>query len=142
MSAAAKMTPLHSVLSTSNETELPARLRAFAQEIAAEISIAAPEQSEQLISVLIAELAMSAADQRRRAERQKHQMECITAAKARGVRFGRKKQPLPDDFDEYYQAWQDGMLSLREAAESCGMGKTAFHREAQRRKEQEAAVPQ
>ena len=55
------------------------------------------------------------------------------------VKFGRQPSVLPDDFDEYYQAWRDGSLSLREAAESCGMGKTTFQRAALR-KQQDAEL--
>lgn len=110
-------------------------LRSFAQEIVAELSELSSSGSENSLDIFISELVLAAADQRRRVERKQHQMECIAAAKARGVKFGRQPSVLPDDFNEYYQAWRDGSLSLREAAESCGMGKTSFQRAALRKQQ-------
>lgn len=115
------------------------KLRSFAQEIVAELSELPSSGSENSLDMFISELVLAAADQRRRMERKQHQMECIAAAKARGVKFGRQPSALPDDFDECYQAWRDGSLSLREAAESCGMGKTSFQRAALR-KQQDAEL--
>lgn len=112
-----------------------ADIRTLAQELVAEISAAAPEQSEELLSALIAELALSAADERRRNERRQHQRACVAAAQARGVQFGRPRTPLPDNFDQSLQLWQDGKISLREAARACGMEKTTFQRAAMRRDE-------
>ena len=54
------------------------------------------------------------------------QAEGIAAAKARGVRFGAPYKALPDNFEELRQAWRGGQLSLRAAAEVCGIPKTTF----------------
>lgn len=112
------------------------QVRALAKELVAEISSAGSECGDELLSVFVSEVVLSAADQRRRAERKQHQMECITAAKERGVRFGASRKPLPDNFEYCYQAWQDGELSMREAAESCGMPRVSFKRAVDRRKEE------
>lgn len=116
------------------------KLRSFAEEIVAELSESPASGGESPLDIFVSELVLSAADQRRRMERRQHQMECIAAAKARGVKFGRQPTALPDDFEEYYQAWRDGSLTLREAAKSCGMGKTTFQRAALR-KEQGVELP-
>ena len=44
------------------------------------------------------------------------QAEGIAAARARGVQFGRKPVPLPDNFEEIYQLWQTKEISTCEAA--------------------------
>lgn len=129
---------LQNAASTSDEAERLTHLRSFAQELTAEIYEVSPENGEGMLSTLIAELAMSAADRRRKIERCKHQRECVAAAQARGVQFGRRTKPLPDNFDEYRQAWLDGEMSLRAAAESCGMTSSTFQRAVLR--QEQAAV--
>lgn len=96
---------LQNAASASDERERQKHLRSFAQALSAEIAVASPEHSEEILSTLIAELAMSAADHRRKAERRQKQAEGIAAAKARDVRFGRKPKPLPDNFDKSRQTW-------------------------------------
>lgn len=108
------------------------KLRLMAQELAAGLFALDSECGGELLDAFISELVLSAADQRRKAERCKHQRACVAAAQARGVRFGRTPKPLPENFDVFYQAWRGGELSMREAAESCGMDKNSFHRAVQR----------
>lgn len=55
------------------------------------------------------------------------QAEGIAAAHARGVKFGRPQIPLPDNFMEIYQQWEQGELSVREAARLCGLSKSTFY---------------
>lgn len=55
------------------------------------------------------------------------QAEGIAAAKARGVRFGPRPRTLPDNFEGLRRAWRSGELSMRAAAEACGMPTTTFH---------------
>lgn len=54
------------------------------------------------------------------------QAEGIAAAKARGVKFGRPPQPLPDNFDYIYQQWTNKKISTMDAAENCGMPISTF----------------
>ncbi|MCM1064441.1 MAG: recombinase family protein [Eubacterium sp.] len=54
------------------------------------------------------------------------QAEGIAAAKARGVKFGRPPEPLPDNFCEVYQRWAAGKLTNAEAAGECGMAVSSF----------------
>lgn len=54
------------------------------------------------------------------------QAEGIAAAKARGVRFGRPRKPLPDNFADMYLMWKAGEITGTEAARSCGMPLATF----------------
>ncbi|MDE7324479.1 MAG: recombinase family protein [Lachnospiraceae bacterium] len=54
------------------------------------------------------------------------QMEGIIAAKARGVRFGRPRMPLPDNFEDVCARWRLGEISGSEAARTCGMALSTF----------------
>ena len=57
------------------------------------------------ISDLVLALLSYVAENERVNIRQR-QAEGIAAAKARGVKFGRRPNPLPDNFDEAYQQWK------------------------------------
>lgn len=54
------------------------------------------------------------------------QAEGIAAAKARGIRFGRPPQPLPDKFDQAYRQWKSGKITGSAAARTCGMPISTF----------------
>ena len=54
------------------------------------------------------------------------QAEGIAAAKANGVKFGRPELPLPDNFHEVHKAWREKKLTLKQAAEACGMKESTF----------------
>lgn len=56
----------------------------------------------------------------------KRQAEGIAAAKARGVKFGRPKKPLPENFEIVYQRWKNGELSGAEAARKCELPLATF----------------
>jgi len=58
------------------------------------------------------------------------QAEGITAAKARGVKFGRPVLELSDEFYIVYEEWKDGNLTVSEAANQCGMKRSTFYRKA------------
>lgn len=54
------------------------------------------------------------------------QAEGIAAAKARGVKFGRPRKPLPDNFEEVFRKWSERKLSNREAAKALNMSLSGF----------------
>lgn len=56
------------------------------------------------------------------------QAEGIAAAKARGVRFGRPKKPLPDGFWAAAKQYQAGELTLKGAADGLRMSSSTFWR--------------
>ncbi len=62
----------------------------------------------------------------------KRQAEGIAAALARGVRFGRKAKPLPENFDSVHELWAARKISGAEAARRCGMPLSTFFFKAKR----------
>ena len=87
-------------------------------------------RDKDLIGTLIADLVLqvlSFVAQNERENIRKRQAEGIAAAKARGVKFGRKKTTLPPDFLQAYTLWQDKRISLAEAARRCGISRSGFY---------------
>ena len=88
-------------------------------------------QRQDIISTLIADLVlqiMSAFAQIELDFIRQRQAEGIAAAKARGVRFGRKPLPRPDNYPEVYALWEDGKISARKAAKLLGVSHFTFTR--------------
>ena len=79
-----------------------------------------------LISDIVLQLLSYVAQTERENIRQR-QMEGIAAAKARGVHFGPKTQALPKNFEAFHQAWRRKQMTLRDAANACGMPKSTFY---------------
>lgn len=77
-------------------------------------------QSRDLTGTLIADIVLQllsyVAQTEREAIRQR-QAEGIAAAKARGVRFGRRPMPRPEAFPALKAQWERGEISARQAAE-------------------------
>ena len=78
------------------------------------------------LSDIVLQVLSFAAENEREAIRQR-QAEGIAAAKARGVRFGRPPRPLPENFPAVHQAWRGRELTLRQAAEACGLPPGTFY---------------
>lgn len=86
-------------------------------------------QGRDLTGTLIADIVLQLLSYVAQTEREnirQRQAEGIAAAKARGVRFGAPRRILPDNFEEMRQAWRNRKISLRTAAEACGIPKTTF----------------
>ncbi|MCM1087147.1 MAG: recombinase family protein [Muribaculaceae bacterium] len=60
------------------------------------------------------------------------QAEGISAAKARGVKFGRPALPYPDNFRKIYKDWKNKKMTLRQAADVCGMPVGTFYGKARK----------
>lgn len=56
------------------------------------------------------------------------QMEGIKEARKKGVRFGRPRQELPDDFYDIVELWKNKTISQREAARRLEISHTTFTR--------------
>ena len=83
------------------------------------------------ISDLVLALLSYVAENERINIRQR-QAEGIAAAKKRGVQFGRRKHPLPENFEEVCKQWRAKEITIAQAAEYCGMAKSTFHDKAKR----------
>lgn len=55
------------------------------------------------------------------------QAEGIAAAKEKGVKFGRPALPYPDNFQKVHCDWRKKKITLRQAAEACGMPIGTFY---------------
>ena len=92
-------------------------------------------QGKDLMGTFIADLVLqilSFVAQSERENIRKRQAEGIAAAKSRGVKFGRPKIPLPPEFHELHRAWRDKKMTLRQAAEACGMPVGTFYSKARK----------
>ena len=88
-------------------------------------------QGKDLTGTFIADLVLQILSYVAQTEREfirKRQAEGIAAARARGVKFGAPKKPLPEDFTTAHEAWLTGQLSIREAAKAAGMPHMTFYR--------------
>lgn len=92
------------------------------------------------ISDLVLQILAYVAQTEREFIRQR-QAEGIAAAKAKGVRFGREPNALPQHFDEVCRQHAAGRLSIRSAAKAVGMSKSTFHRRYKERMEETENSP-
>lgn len=86
-------------------------------------------KGKDLMGTFIADLVLqilSFVAQSERENIKKRQAEGIAAAKARGVKFGRPPQDLPDNFREICKQWKDGQITGTEAAKRCNMPLSSF----------------
>ena len=118
---------------------LQARLKELAEEISDDLAALDDEQRKMLLSDFVSDLFLAAAERKRKEDRRQKQAEGIAAAKAKGVRFGRTRKPVPDNFDEVQRAWRSRELSLREAADLCGLSQSTFYAMAGRKEQAESA---
>lgn len=79
------------------------------------------------LSDIVLQVLSFVAENERKNIRQR-QAEGISAAKARGVQFGRPKVKVPDNFCEIVEAWERKEISIQEASKKCGVSETTFYR--------------
>ena len=87
-------------------------------------------QGRDLTGTLIADIVLQLLSYVAQTEREnirQRQAEGIAAAKARGGRFGPPPKALPDNFEQLRQAWRSKQMSLRAAAETCGVPRSTFY---------------
>lgn len=85
-----------------------------------------------LISDIVLQLLSYVAQSERENIRQR-QAEGIAAAKKRGVKFGRGKKPLPEDFDAWYMRWRNKEITGKELANHCGLHISTVYEKAKER---------
>ena len=79
------------------------------------------------VSDLVLQILAYVAETERNFIRQR-QAEGIVAAKEKGVKFGCSKKELPEAFMQYCMMWEQGEISIREAARALHMSHATFHR--------------
>lgn len=92
-------------------------------------------QGKDLMGTFIADLVLqilSFVAQNEREYIRKRQAEGIAAAKAKGVKFGRRPLPLPENFYEVHRAWRSKNLTLKQAAAACNMPVGTFYGKARK----------
>ena len=93
-----------------------------------------------LISDIVLQLLSYVAHTEREMIRQR-QAEGIAAAKARGVRFGRPRIPVPEAFEEIYGRWLARELTLMGASHALGVSHQTFERWMRERETAESTIP-
>ena len=88
-------------------------------------------QGRDLMGTVIADIVLQLLSYVAQTEREfihQRQAEGIAAAKARGVRFGRRPMERPPDFEQVRHQWEEGQLSARGAAKQLGVSHKTFLR--------------
>lgn len=86
-------------------------------------------QGRDLTGTLIADIVLQLLSYVAQTERElihQRQMEGIAAAKARGVRFGRRPMERPAGFDRIRAQWEKGLISARKAGKQLGISHQTF----------------
>ena len=128
-----------SVKQEADKEQLQMKLKELAEEISDDLAVLDDEQRKMLLSDFVSDLFLAAAERKRKEDHRQKQAEGIAAAKAKGVRFGRTRKPVPANFDEVQRAWRGRELSLREAADMCGLSQSTFYAMAVRKEQTESA---
>lgn len=127
-----------------NYTEIQEQWRLLTREKRVDIcvldmSLLDTRQGKDLLGTFIADLVLqilSFVAENERTNIRQRQAEGIAAAKARGVRFGRPRNPTPENFLSVYQAWRSKGISLTLAAKACHMAVGTFYSRARKLEEE------
>ena len=87
-----------------------------------------------LTGVLIADIVLQLLSYVAQTEREyirQRQAEGIAAARERGVRFGRKPIPMPEQFTGLAEAWWHGRVTAVQAGKALGVSRTTFKHRAE-----------
>lgn len=88
-------------------------------------------QGRDLTGTLIADIVLQLLSYVAQSEREnirQRQAEGIAAAKARGVKFGADRKPVPADFDEWYLRWRCREITGKTLCEHLGIHITTVYR--------------
>lgn len=81
----------------------------------------------EMVNNILIEVLGTIAEQERTTIKSR-QAEGITAAKAKGVKFGRPALQVPDNWDEVYNQWKNGQITAKTAMELTGTKRTSFYK--------------
>lgn len=91
-----------------------------------------------VLGTFIADLVLQVLSYSAHSEREsirQRQAEGIAAAKMRGVRFGRQRKPLPENFEQLYLKWEAKELSVMDFAKACDMSRATLYKHIRNRRE-------
>lgn len=119
-----------------NYVEIQNQWRILTKEIGIDICVIDmplldTRSGKDLMGTFIADLVLqilSFVAENERENIRKRQRQGIAAAKKRGVRFGRPRLTIPDNFKDIVWAWKQGNLKLDETLKKCQMSKSTFYR--------------
>ncbi len=120
-----------------NYTEILQQWACITKEIGADIVVLdmplldTRQKSRDLTGIFISDLVLQILSYVAQTERdfiKSRQREGIAAARAKGVKFGRDKVPVPDEFHLLKKAWENGEITLREAAKILNISHSTFYR--------------
>lgn len=119
-----------------NYEEIQQQWRILTKEIGIDICVLDmplldTRNGKDLMGTFIADLVLqilSFVAQSERENIKKRQQEGIAAARLRGVKFGRPKIPLPENFEQLVKAWENQKISLEDVLETCCMSRSTFYR--------------
>lgn len=80
----------------------------------------------EFISELVLQILAYVAETERQFIRQR-QAEGIRIAKEKGVKFGRRKKPVPEGFERYKTLFENGLITARKAAAELNMPCSTFY---------------
>ena len=89
------------------------------------------QTGKDLTGIFVADLVLQILSYVAQSEREnihQRQMEGISAAKLRGVRFGRPRKPIPENFSDVKKCWETGIISSRQAARELHIAQDTFLR--------------
>ena len=89
------------------------------------------KENKELIDRLISDMVLQMLSFVAQTEREKireRQRQGIEAAKAKGVRFGRPRLEMPENYPEIVARWNRGEFTAREAARMLGVSRSTFFR--------------
>lgn len=89
-----------------------------------------------LIADLVLQIFAYVAETERTFIRQR-QAEGIAAAKAQGKKLGRKPLTMPDEFEQMYEKWASGELSIRQCAKQLEISHSTFYRRCKQKQQNE-----
>lgn len=119
-----------------NYTEIQSQWRMLTKEVGIDICVIDmplldTRKGKDLMGTFIADLVLqilSFVAENERENIRKRQEQGIAAAKLRGVRFGRPKTPVPDNFGEIINKWESGQITFGDAIQRCSMSQATFYR--------------
>ena len=89
------------------------------------------QTGKDLTGIFVADLVLQILSYVAQSEREnihQRQMEGISAAKLRGVRFGRPRKPIPENFPDVKKRWETGIIRSRQAARELHIAQDTFLR--------------